>query len=408
MAARSLLSVSGFLKHPLYDLSRSRCQYFFVRRAYFTTEEQPRTKKRWQSNLGLFVGVIGAGALVGSGYAWYSTGLKAAELEVAQMNEAVYIDHTILPKLPDIPISRHVKNKDETNLKLTLFQYPTCPFCCKVRAFLDYYGISYDVVEVDPVLRQQTKWTTYKKVPILLVKTDEGYQQLNDSTMIISALTSFLHDKKMQLSEILDFYPVIEYKNQKGEKKTDVLNRYFLMFQESVPKGKMYESVKTERQWREWADDVLVHTLSPNVYRTPSESLQAFTWFSEVGEWDRLFPAWERAVIVYVGAAAMWIVGKMLRKRHHLKDDVRESLYDECRKWMKAVKTNGTTFLGGNSPNLADLAVYGVLSSIEGCNAFKDLLKNTSIGNWYYPMKESVSKHNGKPDSIVADLHNMK
>lgn len=127
----------------------------------------------------------------------------------------------------------------------------------------------------------------------------------------------------------------------------------------------------------------------------------------QVGEWDRLFPAWERNVIVYVGAGAMWIVGKILRKRHKLKEDVRESLYDECRKWMKNVKSNGSTFLGGNTPNLADLAVYGVLSSIEGCNAFKDLLNHTNIGAWYYPMKENVTKHQGKPDKIISNLHNM-
>lgn len=66
--------------------------------------------------------------------------------------------------------------EDHSNLKLTLFQYQTCPFCCKVRAFLDYYGVSYDVVEVDPVLRQSIKWSEYKKVPILVAKTPTGYQ----------------------------------------------------------------------------------------------------------------------------------------------------------------------------------------------------------------------------------------
>lgn len=69
-----------------------------------------------------------------------------------------------------------VNPTDSSGLQLVLFQYPTCPFCCKVRAFLDYNGISYDVVEVNPVLRQQTKWTEYKKVPILLAKVDGGYQ----------------------------------------------------------------------------------------------------------------------------------------------------------------------------------------------------------------------------------------
>lgn len=57
-----------------------------------------------------------------------------------------------------------------------LYQYQTCPFCCKVRAFLDYHGISYDIVEVDPVLRQAVRWSEYKKVPILLAKLENGYQ----------------------------------------------------------------------------------------------------------------------------------------------------------------------------------------------------------------------------------------
>lgn len=68
---------------------------------------------------------------------------------------------------------------DNTGLKLTLFQYTTCPFCCKVRAFLDYYGFSYNVIEVNPVLRQQIKWTEYRKVPIILAHVEDGYQVSN-------------------------------------------------------------------------------------------------------------------------------------------------------------------------------------------------------------------------------------
>lgn len=157
---------------------------------------------------------------------------------------------------------------------------------------------------------------------------------------------------------------------------------------------------REERKWRKWADESLVHTLSPNVYRTTEEALQAFNWFSEVGEWDRLFPSWERNLIVYVGAYAMWVIGKRLKKRHSLKDDVRESLYDECKKWTKAVKAKNTTYFGGNNPNLADLAVYGVLSSIEGCTAFKDLLENTGIGPWFFSMKDAVTNHRGNLDLL--------
>lgn len=73
---------------------------------------------------------------------------------------------------------------------------------------------------------------------------------------------------------------------------------------------------RNERKWRKWADNVLVHTLSPNVYRTFEEALQAFNWFSEVGEWEKHFPTWERYLMIYVGASAMWLISKRLKKRY--------------------------------------------------------------------------------------------
>ena len=37
-------------------------------------------------------------------------------------------------------------------------------------------------------------------------------------------------------------------------------------------------------------------------------------------------------------------------------------------------------------------AVYGVLSSIEGLQAFTDLMKHTNMAAWYWPMKQLVDK----------------
>lgn len=63
---------------------------------------------------------------------------------------------------------------------------------------------------------------------------------------------------------------------------------------------------------------------------------------------------------------------------------------------MKQIEAQRTPFLGGQHPNLADLAVYGVLNSIEGCSAFRDLLNNTNIGSWYFKMKEATKNHEGQ------------
>lgn len=125
------------------------------------------------------------------------------------------------------------------------------------------------------------------------------------------------------------------------------------------------------------------------------EALQAFKNFSVMGKWDEHFTTFERAVAVYLGSAAMWMIGKRLKKKYNLKDDVRESLYDNCRYWTKAIGKD-RQFMGGDKPNLADLSVFGVLSSIEGCTAFNDVLENTNIKPWYFAVKESCQSHAGK------------
>ena len=99
-------------------------------------------------------------------------------------------------------------------------------------------------------------------------------------------------------------------------------------------------------------------------------------------------------MIIYAGASILYLLGKRLKKKHNLKNDVRDSLYNCCKYWLKSIGKN-KRFMGGNQPNLADLAVYGVLSSIEGCQAFKDLLKNVELGSWYYSVKELCSSQTG-------------
>ncbi|XP_074623392.1 prostaglandin E synthase 2-like [Acropora palmata] len=51
-------------------------------------------------------------------------------------------------------------------------------------------------------------------------------------------------------------------------------------------------------------------------------------------------------------------------------------MYEEAEKWVRDL--GHRKFMGGSAPNLADLAVYGVLSGLEGLDAFQDLMANTS------------------------------
>lgn len=74
-------------------------------------------------------------------------------------------------------------------------------------------------------------------------------------------------------------------------------------------------SAREEREWREWVDNWFIHLISPNVYRNWNESVETFRWFEQVGDWHRTFPAWERVLAVYVGAAAMFLLSKTLKKK---------------------------------------------------------------------------------------------
>jgi len=98
--------------------------------------------------------------------------------------------------------------------------------------------VPYDIVEVDPMLKQQISWSNYKKVPILLVKSSNGYQQLTDSTMIISVMASYFKDKTVNIEEIANFYPPVSYIDTDGKKKTDIMNKYFVMNENENDKSK--------------------------------------------------------------------------------------------------------------------------------------------------------------------------
>ncbi|TVU33966.1 hypothetical protein EJB05_15785 [Eragrostis curvula] len=225
---------------------------------------------------------------------------------------------------------------------VVLYQYQACPFCNKVRAFLDYHDIPYKVVEVNPLSKKEIKWSDYKKVPILTV---DG-EQLVDSSEIINIL-------QRRIS------PDDELTNDE------------------------------EAKWRRWVDEHLVHTLSPNIYRTTSEALESFDYIAKHGN----FSFTERFAVKYAGAAAMYMVSKKLKKKYNITDE-RAALYDAANTWIEAL--NGRDFLGGSKPNLADLAVFGVLRPIRYLRAGKDMVENTRIGEWYKRMEDAV----GEPSRI--------
>ncbi|XP_074279103.1 uncharacterized protein LOC141604585 [Silene latifolia] len=225
---------------------------------------------------------------------------------------------------------------------VVLYQYEACPFCNKVKAFLDYFNIPYKVVEVHPFSKKEIKWSEYKKVPILTV---EG-QPLVNSSDIISTLFKRMHSEESTGSTITS---------------------------------------EEEKIWLEWVDSHLVHVLSPNIYRSTSEALESFDYITTNGNFGYM----ERMVAKYAGATAMYFVAKKLKKKYNITDE-RGALYQAAETWVDALKDR--PFLGGSKPNLADLAVFGVLRPIRYLQSGKDMMEKTRIGDWYSRMEEMVGE----------------
>ncbi len=84
----------------------------------------------------------------------------------------------------------------------------------------------------------------------------------------------------------------------------------------------------------------------------------------------------------------MWGISNKLKKKYGIQGNLREELYVCGDQWVKAL--DGRNFLGGNQPNLADLAVFGVVKSVTGTDTFHDLLHKTDISEWYERMMAEV------------------
>ncbi|KAJ8286458.1 hypothetical protein GJAV_G00039470 [Gymnothorax javanicus] len=277
-------------------------------------------------------------------------------------------------------------------LKLTLYQYQTCPSCSIVRAFLEYHGLEYNIVEVNPISREEIKWSTQRKVPLLTVDEAE-LVELNDASLITSTLKTYLINKNKSVSDTLIYYPEYKTTNSLGNEVTEYSNKYWVMLNE-IRVEDVYPCKTTRKEevrWRMWVDDWLMPLLSPNMFRNPVEALASSDRIVRLGNFGPV----DGFVARYLGAAAMFFFSKLLKFRHRLQDDVREDLYRAVNEWVVAIGRK-RKYMGGPQPNLADLAVYGVLRVMEGLKSFDDIMENTKVKAWYQRVEKAVQEQQGR------------
>ena len=136
---------------------------------------------------------------------------------------------------------------DSDNNKPKIYQYKICPFCNRVKAYLDFLRVEYVTIEVDPISKSEIKFSTnHKKVPIAIIKDIT----VVDSGNIINSITdSLLKESSLKINKELFF-----------------------------PKDTAY--------WDDWSEKKLAVMLYPNITRSFDESWECFEYSLNVKSWS--------------------------------------------------------------------------------------------------------------------------
>lgn len=236
---------------------------------------------------------------------------------------------------------------EQVVFKPTIYQYLICPFCNRVKSYLDYCGIEYDAIEVNPLTKSEINFpVTTKKVPIAFINGTK----VEDSAKIIEVITEM---------------------GNRGELK-------------SFPDKEFFTSDTPE--WNEWSEKKLAVMLYPNITRTMEESWECFEYAGKVPTWN---PA-QQLLVRAAGTVAMSLANGKIKKKYNIVDE-RKELKETLDVWCDALK--GQKFLHGDKPTMPDILVFGVLKSIQGLRTFNEVMAdNAVLKTWYDNVERAMPK----------------
>lgn len=223
---------------------------------------------------------------------------------------------------------------------IILYQYQSCPFCCKVRALLNFIKLPYEIVEVTPPKNKELSFTDHKKVPVLKDVDAEG----NEKVIVESAT-------------------IIEYINEHYAK---------------LP------VTDEDKKWTDWVDQTLVHYLPPLIYPDFKTSRRNFKTILQSGQLGWL----KRTLVGFGGSLVMPRVARKMKEKHGIVN-VEAEFLDAIDHWVnKGLKNRA--FYGGEQPSFVDCSVFGVLSSGHQLGVVKRAMHHSKgFALWYnkcYPL----------------------
>lgn len=231
----------------------------------------------------------------------------------------------------------------ETPTLPVIYQYQICPFCHRVKAYLDYLKINYESIEVNPLTKSEISFSRdHKKVPIARF---DG-QVMADSAIIIRHITDKYGKKLMPES-------------------------FF----------------KDSERWLEWSDRKLAIMLYPNITRSFDESWECFGYANNVDQWSSM----QKFLVRTTGPAAMFFTNGKIKKKYGIVDE-RKELKEVLNEWVTAL--DGKKFINGDEITLADLMVFGTLRAIRNFQTFREIVAvDPVLKTWFDNVEALTTPH---------------
>jgi microsomal prostaglandin-E synthase 2 len=218
----------------------------------------------------------------------------------------------------------------------TMYGFQTCPFCWKVRALLRAKGVAFTEVEVDPMKKKEVAWSDWKVVPVYV---EADGTQVNDSNDILHWINEN-HTGGMQ------------FPTQGQDADQDA--------------------------WMAFSNDVLGKSIVAVIYRSYKSSRQALRYVTTVDKFSR-FSAWQS---IWIGGFVMKMVGKSRAKMFDLAPE--DNFTHQLDVMSAGFKGD---FFGGDGPNGADFANFGILRSMQGLRGYDLLEAHPVVQPWYGRMQ---------------------
>eukprot|EP00397_Hematodinium_sp_SG-2012_P059385 GEMP01076039.1.p1 GENE.GEMP01076039.1~~GEMP01076039.1.p1 ORF type:complete len:227 (+),score=4.29 GEMP01076039.1:24-704(+) len=222
-----------------------------------------------------------------------------------------------------------------------LYSFRICPFCNKAKSALRYLRIPYSGIEVNPLTRKEIRGLVpgYNRVPIA---------QIND--VAIGGSLEIIQKAMETLSP---------------RRTEEGFSDHF--FSESA------------RKWHDWSDTKFAIYLYPSITRSFSES------YKMMGYVHDLFPAYQAWPIRTLGAFGMSMAHSKIKKKYDIEDE-RACLWNATEEWEKHV---GSSFGGGDRPDLGDISVYGCIKGLDFIPIYQEFLQRPVFSAWFDRMEES-------------------